>query len=289
VRGLLHYAHQSATGKASKKAAPRDASFELLNYRVTPREILQDEYLADRFIRFAEIALIRSILQLLQLVMLMPHGRTNPNPPTSSKNANLPSQKRNPETIAAIFPKRGQAGMTNIQVVSKHLAPIGGQRCFRRDIEASNREIAPWTPSHAARFWRQPRWAASWLRAQQPTHKPVSLFRCRSVPATAVQIPGRAISAATGRIPSLDPDGCEFLLVFDDGSFDEDDTFLISDWFKHVPTEVLAKNFGVPASSFEHLPGPEQRYIFPLRFRARSVPTRLPAPPLCRRLSAIAC
>jgi oxalate decarboxylase len=64
-------------------------------------------------------------------------------------------------------------------------------------------------------------------------------------------------------IQGLGPDGCEFLLVFDDGNFDEDDTFLLSDWFKHVPSEVLAKNFGVSAASFDHLPDPSQRYIFP--------------------------
>jgi oxalate decarboxylase len=63
-------------------------------------------------------------------------------------------------------------------------------------------------------------------------------------------------------IQGLGPDGCEFLLVFDDGSFDEDDTFLISDWFKHIPEEVLGKNFGVAASNFAHLPDPSQRYIF---------------------------
>src|ERR1700736_569379 len=63
-------------------------------------------------------------------------------------------------------------------------------------------------------------------------------------------------------IQGLGPDGCEFLLVFDDGSFDEDDTFLITDWFKHTPNEVLSKNFGVPGSSFDHVPGPHQRYIF---------------------------
>src|SRR5438105_12058954 len=64
-------------------------------------------------------------------------------------------------------------------------------------------------------------------------------------------------------IQGLGPDGCEFLLVFDDGTFDEDNTFLISDWFKHAPGEVLAKNFGVPAASFAHLPEPSERYIFP--------------------------
>jgi oxalate decarboxylase len=63
-------------------------------------------------------------------------------------------------------------------------------------------------------------------------------------------------------IQGLDPDGCEFLLVFDDGSFDEDNTFLISDWIKHTPNEVLGKNFGVPPSSFEHMPDPSELYIF---------------------------
>jgi oxalate decarboxylase len=64
-------------------------------------------------------------------------------------------------------------------------------------------------------------------------------------------------------IQGLDPDGCEFLLVFDDGDFDEDNTFLISDWFKHVPNDVLAKNFGVSASLFGHTPDPSELYIFP--------------------------
>src|ERR1700687_1129774 len=63
-------------------------------------------------------------------------------------------------------------------------------------------------------------------------------------------------------IQGLGPDGCEFLLVFDDGSFDEDDTFLITDWFKHIPQEVLGKNFGVSGDNFAHLPDPSQRYIF---------------------------
>ena len=70
-------------------------------------------------------------------------------------------------------------------------------------------------------------------------------------------------SGAPHSIQGLNPDGCEFLLVFDDGDFDEDDTFLISDWFKHTPSDVLAKNFGVPASLFGHTPDPSELYIFP--------------------------
>jgi oxalate decarboxylase len=63
-------------------------------------------------------------------------------------------------------------------------------------------------------------------------------------------------------IQGLGPDGCEFLLVFSDGSFDEDNTFLLSDWLKHTPRDVLAKNFGVPAGAFDHIPDPREKYIF---------------------------
>ncbi|MDX7953671.1 oxalate decarboxylase family bicupin [Lichenihabitans sp. Uapishka_5] len=57
-------------------------------------------------------------------------------------------------------------------------------------------------------------------------------------------------------------DGCEFLLVFDDGAFSEDSTFLISDWLTHTPRDVLAKNFGLPEQTFAALPKTEL-YIFP--------------------------
>jgi oxalate decarboxylase len=66
-------------------------------------------------------------------------------------------------------------------------------------------------------------------------------------------------------IQGLNPDGTEFLLVFDDGDFDEDNTFLISDWFKHTPNDVLAKNFGVSAAFFGRTPDPGERYIFPVQ------------------------
>ena len=62
-------------------------------------------------------------------------------------------------------------------------------------------------------------------------------------------------------IQGLD-EGCEFLLVFDDGDFSEDSTFLITDWFAHTPKSVLAKNFGVAESDFADIPSHE-RYIFP--------------------------
>lgn len=60
-------------------------------------------------------------------------------------------------------------------------------------------------------------------------------------------------------------DGCEFLLVFDDGAFSENETFLITDWFAHTPRDVLAQNFGVPESAFDAIPldYEHSRYIFP--------------------------
>ncbi|KAJ8495933.1 hypothetical protein ONZ51_g1374 [Trametes cubensis] len=59
-----------------------------------------------------------------------------------------------------------------------------------------------------------------------------------------------------------DPDGTEFLLVFNDGAFSEDSTFLLTDWLAHVPKEVLAKNFKTNISAFDHIPS-RQLYIFP--------------------------
>ena len=58
-------------------------------------------------------------------------------------------------------------------------------------------------------------------------------------------------------IQGLGPDGCEFLLVFNDGNFNEFDTFLLTDWMTHTPPEVLAKNFGVPETTFDKVPKKE--------------------------------
>jgi oxalate decarboxylase len=55
-------------------------------------------------------------------------------------------------------------------------------------------------------------------------------------------------------IQGLGPDGCQFLLVFDDGNFNEFETFLLTDWMAHTPREVLAKNFQVAESTFDKTP-----------------------------------
>jgi oxalate decarboxylase len=62
-------------------------------------------------------------------------------------------------------------------------------------------------------------------------------------------------------LQGLEPDGCEFLLAFDNGKFSEFDTLSISDWVAHTPKDVLAKNFATDANTFAHIPK-EQLYIF---------------------------
>jgi oxalate decarboxylase family bicupin protein len=58
------------------------------------------------------------------------------------------------------------------------------------------------------------------------------------------------------------PDGSEFLLVFPEGDFSEDSTFLITDWLAHVPKEVIAKSFQTDITAFDHIPS-QELYIFP--------------------------
>ena len=56
-------------------------------------------------------------------------------------------------------------------------------------------------------------------------------------------------------------EGCEFLLVFDDGNFSEDSTFLVTDLLAHLPPEVVAANLGLSVAELAPLPKKE-RYIF---------------------------
>jgi oxalate decarboxylase len=62
-------------------------------------------------------------------------------------------------------------------------------------------------------------------------------------------------------IQGLDPDGAEFMLVFDDGNFSESETVLLSDAMAHLPREVLSKNFGVTEQVFNNIPK-QELFIF---------------------------
>ncbi|EED13345.1 oxalate decarboxylase, putative [Talaromyces stipitatus ATCC 10500] len=56
--------------------------------------------------------------------------------------------------------------------------------------------------------------------------------------------------------------GVEFMLVFDDGSFSETNTFLATEIFAHNPRDVLSKDLSVPVSAFQNIPQ-DQLFIFP--------------------------
>ena len=64
-------------------------------------------------------------------------------------------------------------------------------------------------------------------------------------------------------IQGLRPNGCEFLLVFDEGNFSEDGTFLLSETIAHTPRNILAKNFGLDKETIAKLVRKEELYIFP--------------------------
>ncbi|KAK5045571.1 hypothetical protein LTR84_009189 [Exophiala bonariae] len=62
-------------------------------------------------------------------------------------------------------------------------------------------------------------------------------------------------------LQGLSPNGTEFLLVFDDGNFDEESTFLLTDWLAHTPKSVLGENFRLAPEVFDAL-DPSDKYIF---------------------------
>lgn len=91
---------------------------------------------------------------------------------------------------------------------------------------------------------------------------------------TAIDLDGKSFVADTNKydlwffpsgvphsIQGLEPDGAEFMLVFDDGNFSESETVLLSDSVSHIPPEVLAKNFGVSQEALKNVPR-QELFIF---------------------------
>lgn len=72
-------------------------------------------------------------------------------------------------------------------------------------------------------------------------------------------------------IQGLGSDGCEFMLVFDDGDFSESETVLLSDAMAHLPPGLLSKNLGVGEQTLRSVPK-QELFIF-----QTDVPGRLEA------------
>lgn len=54
-------------------------------------------------------------------------------------------------------------------------------------------------------------------------------------------------------IQGIGEGGCEFMLIFNDGNFSEDKTFLLSNRSAHTLKEVVAKNTSLDPSGFDKL------------------------------------
>src|SRR6202051_947032 len=63
-------------------------------------------------------------------------------------------------------------------------------------------------------------------------------------------------------IQGLGEEGAQFLLVFDEGGFSEDATFLLSEVTAHTPPEILMQSLNLSAAEVAQLPK-ESLYIFP--------------------------
>ena len=59
----------------------------------------------------------------------------------------------------------------------------------------------------------------------------------------------------------LGDEPCHFILIFDNGYFSEFGTFSITDWLGHASKALLAKNFGLPETTFDGIPTEEVYFV----------------------------
>ena len=76
-------------------------------------------------------------------------------------------------------------------------------------------------------------------------------------------------------LQGLAPNGTEFLLIFDDGNFSEESTFLLTDWLAHTPKAVVSENFRLAPEVFDTLPKSE-KYIFQGTLPVKSIDEEAP-------------
>ncbi|HEY6763044.1 MAG TPA: oxalate decarboxylase family bicupin [Baekduia sp.] len=183
---------------------------------------------------------------------------------------NVPLERENPDLLAPPATDRGTVPNLKYSFAAAHTRLLTGG--WAREVTA--REL-PISTSLAGVNMRLKPWAARELHWHKEAEWAYMLAGSARI--TLVDQDGRNFidDVKTGdlwyfpaglphSIQALE-DGCEFLLVFDDGNFSENETFLLTDWFKHTPRDVLSKNFGVPESAFAAIPTDieHDRYIFP--------------------------
>jgi len=183
---------------------------------------------------------------------------------------NIPLERENPDLLAS--PETDAGTVPNLKfsyAASRNRLSSGG---FAREVTV--RELPVATKMAGVNMRLQPGGIREMHWHKEAEWGYVLAGSCR---VTAVDAQGRNFIDDVGpgdiwNFPAGIPhsiqgleEGVEFLLVFDDGNFSENETFLISDWFAHTPREVLAKNFGVSEAVFANLPKnvEKTRWIFP--------------------------
>lgn len=180
--------------------------------------------------------------------------------------ANLPLMAQNPDSVAPPSTDHGSTPQSKWSFALSHqrIESAGWAKQQNEAVLPVATEIAGVTMHLEPNAYRELHWhtSAEWAYVLAGTVRVSSVDTTGKsfVDDTSV---GDLWYFPAGRPHSLQAhsEGAEFLLVFDDGGFNEDETFLLTDWLAHIPREVLAKNFQVDLSVFKDIPE-SQLYIF---------------------------
>ena len=193
-------------------------------------------------------------------------GRT---PPSSSDPGpeNQPLLKENPDSNMPPFtdhgnpgpvwfsfdlaPKRMQGGGWTHQVTQRELPPSKDLAGVNMRLTAGSFRELHW---HTADEWAIMLTGKARISVMQPDGK---MFIDDISAGDLWYFP----AGFPHSIQGLEGDGCEFLLLFDEGAFSEDDTFLLSEFLAHTPPEIVQKNTSWARDTWDKLPATEL-YIF---------------------------
>ena len=150
-----------------------------------------------------------------------------------------------------LAPKRMQGGGWTHQVTQRELPPSKDLAGVNMRLTAGSFRELHW---HTADEWAIMLTGKARVSLMQPDGK---MFIDDIGPGDLWYFP----AGFPHSIQGLAGDGCEFLLVFDEGAFSEDDTFLLSEFLAHTSPEIVQKNTGWSRETFDQLPATEL-YIF---------------------------
>ena len=150
-----------------------------------------------------------------------------------------------------LTPRRIQGGGWTDQVTERELPPSKSMAGVSMRLESGGIRELHW---HTSDEWAIVLTGTTRITMMQPDGK---MYMDDVGPGDLWYFPAGYPHSLQG----IGPQGTEFLLVFNDGAFSEEDTFLISEALVHTPPEIIQKNMGWSRDSFDKLPQ-TQLYIF---------------------------